>query len=50
MKKIVNGRLYDTGEAVTVCSWRETAAVFGIKVEAKFTLCREKVAENLKKL
>lgn len=46
MKKIVNGRLYDTGEATTVCSWRETAAVFGIEVEAKFTLCREKVAEK----
>ena len=30
MKKIVNGRLYDTGEAVAVCSWRETAAVFGL--------------------
>lgn len=46
MKKIVNGRLYDTEEATTVCSWRETAAVFGIEVEAKFTLCREKVAEK----
>ena len=46
MKKIVNGRLYDTGEAVAVCSWRETAAVFGIEVEAKFTLCREKVADK----
>lgn len=46
MKKIVNGRLYDTGEATTVCSWRETAMAFGIEVEAKFTLCREKVAEK----
>lgn len=46
MKKIVNGRLYDTGEATTVCSWRETATAFGIELEAKFTLCREKVAEK----
>lgn len=46
MKKIVNGRLYDTGEATTVCSWRETATLFGIEIEAKFTLCREKVAEK----
>lgn len=46
MKKIVNGRLYDTSEAVTVCSWRETAEVFGIELEVKFQLCREKVAEK----
>lgn len=46
MKKIVNGRLYDTEEAVEVCSWRETAAVFGIEIEVKFTLCREKVADK----
>lgn len=46
MKKIVNGRLYDTGEATTVCSWRETAMAFGIELEAKFTLCREKVADK----
>lgn len=46
MKKIVNGRLYDTNEAVTVCSWSETAEVFGIELEVQFTLCREKVAEK----
>lgn len=46
MKKIVNGRLYDTGEATTVCQWRETADVFGIEIEVRFTLCREKVAEK----
>lgn len=46
MKKIVNGRLFDTSEAIAVCSWRETAAVFGIEIEAKFTLCREKVADK----
>ena len=46
MKKIVNGRLFDTNESVTVCSWRESAAVFGIDVDVQFTLCREKVAEK----
>lgn len=46
MRKIVNGRLYDTNEATTVCSWRETATVFGIEVEVYFSLCREKVAEK----
>lgn len=46
MMKIVNGRLYDTAEATAVCSWRETATLFGIEIEAKFTLCREKVAEK----
>lgn len=44
MKKIVNGKLYDSSEATTVCSWRETAHVFGLEIEAQFTLCREKVA------
>ena len=44
MKKVVNGKLYDTNEATTVCSWRETASMFGVEVEAQFTLCREKVA------
>ena len=46
MKKIVNGRLYDTQEAIIVCSWHETATVFGIEVEVNFSLCREKVAEK----
>jgi len=46
VKKIVNGRLYDTSEAIVVCSWHETATVFGIEVEAHFLLCREKVAEK----
>lgn len=46
MKKIVNGKLYDTAEAVSVVSWTETASVFGIGVKVKFTLCREKVAEK----
>ena len=44
MKKIVNGKLYDTGEALTVCSWRETGSLFGLEIVAQFTLCREKVA------
>lgn len=46
MKKIVNGRLYDTREAVTVCQWSETAEVYGIELEVNFTLCREKVADK----
>ena len=46
MKKIVNGRLYDTSGAATVCSWRKTTTAFGVEIEAQFTLCREKVAEK----
>lgn len=46
MKKIVNGKLYDTDEATVVCSWRETGALFGVEIETTFTLFREKVAEN----
>ena len=46
MKKIVNGRLFDTQEATVVCSWNETATVFGIDVVADFMLCREKVAKK----
>lgn len=46
MKKVVDGKLYDTNWATTVCSWRETGSVFGVEVEAQFTLCREKVAEK----
>ena len=42
MKKIVNGRLYDTGEATTVVSWSETSYVAGIPVDVKYTLCRKK--------
>lgn len=44
MKKIVNGKLYNTNEATPICSWREAASVFGIEIEAQFTLYREKVA------
>lgn len=42
MKRIVNGRLYDTGEAVAVVSWSETSYVAGIPVDVKYTLCRKK--------
>lgn len=42
MKKVVNGRLYDTGEAVAVVSWSETSYVAGIPVDVKYTLCRKK--------
>lgn len=44
MKKIVNGRLFDTYEAVTVVSWNETATVCGIDLEVSFKLMREKVS------
>lgn len=44
MKKIVNGRLFDTSEAISVVSWTETAFVFGIGLEVRFKLMREKVS------
>lgn len=46
MKKIVNGRLYDTDNATIVCSWRESTTVFGLTVEVDFMLYRENVAEK----
>ena len=46
MKKIVNGRLYDTDNATVVCSWNETSTVFGIGVGVDFMLYRENVAEK----
>lgn len=46
MKRIVNGKLYDTTTATIVCSWRETTSVFGIEIEAQFTLYRETIAEK----
>lgn len=46
MKKIVNGRLYDTDNATTVCSWHETVVVCGIDVGVDFMLYRENVAEK----
>lgn len=42
MKRIVNGRLYDTGEAISVVSWGETSYVAGTPVDVKYTLCRKK--------
>lgn len=52
MKKIVNGRLYDTVEALSVASWGETSYVAGIPVDVKYTLCRKKtpVGDPLKAL
>lgn len=46
MKRIVNGRLYDTDNATVVCSWRETTKIFGLDVEVAFMLYRENVAEK----
>lgn len=44
MRKIVNGRLFDTNEAIQVVAWTETTAVFGVDVEVSFKLMREKVS------
>lgn len=46
MKRIVNGRLYDTDNATVVCSWRESTTVFGFGLEVDFMLYRENVAEK----
>lgn len=42
MKKIVNGRLYDTDGAISVVSWNETSYVAGIPVDVRYTLHRKK--------
>lgn len=47
MKKIVNGKLYNTDGASLICSWQETGSFFGIGIEATFTLYRETVAGKL---
>lgn len=46
MKKVINGKLYDTSEAHAVCSWTETATLFDVKVNVDFVLYREKFAEK----
>lgn len=46
MKKVINGKLYSTDDAMVVCSWTETATLFDVKIEARFALYREKVAEK----
>lgn len=46
MKRVVNGRLYDTDDATLVCSWSESTTVFGLTVEVNFKLYRENVAEK----
>lgn len=46
MKKVINGKLYDTSEATVVCSWTESETMFGINIDAQFGLYREKVAEK----
>lgn len=46
MKRIVDGRLYDTDGATVVCSWHETVGVCGTDVGVDFMLYRENVAEK----
>lgn len=46
MKKVVNGKLYDTSEATAVCSWCKTGVLFGIEITVQFTLCREQVTKK----
>lgn len=46
MKRIAKGKLYDTNEAITVCSWREMSVLFGNTIETQFTLYREAVVED----
>ena len=43
MKKVVNGRLYDTADATTVTYWRETSTLWcGIPVSVRFDLLRRR--------
>ena len=46
MKKIINGKLYDTYNSNTVCSWTKQVDIFGVDVKALFTLHREKAAND----
>jgi len=46
MRRIVDGRLYDTNEATTLVRWSGNFEVAGIPVEVKYELCRRKVAKG----
>ena len=46
MKKIINGKLYDTYNSNEICSWTKQVDVFGVDVKAIFTLHRERVTNN----
>lgn len=41
MKKVVNGRVYDTNMAETVTSWKEESHVAGVKVTVSIALNRK---------
>lgn len=46
MKKVVNGRVYDTDMAATVTSWKEESHVAGIKVTVSVRLNRKYVLKE----
>lgn len=46
MKKIINGKLYDTYKSYTICSWTKQVDIFGVDIKALFTLHREKVTND----
>lgn len=46
MKKVVNGRVYDTDMAATVASWTEEAHVAGVRVRVNVKLNRKYVLKE----
>lgn len=46
MKKVVNGKVYDTDMAATVTSWNEESCVAGIKVKVGIMLNRKYVLKE----
>ena len=46
MKKVVNGRVYDTDMAATVTSWKEESHVAGVKVTVSVMLKRKYVLKE----
>ena len=46
MKKVVNGRVYDTDMAATVTSWKEESHVAGVKVTVSVRLNRKYVLKE----
>lgn len=46
MKKVVNGKVYDTDMAATVTSWNEESCVAGIKVKVGVKLNRKYVLKE----
>ena len=46
MKKVVNGRVYDTDMAATVTTWNEESCVAGVKVKVSVRLNRKYVLKE----